>query len=116
MRRWVFLVIFLIVAVCIFFTIRRSLPYGDRPDLLSDEISIDSIRTLGTAAWIYDKTSKKYYWLKSYKLLDQSKLDTLKSRRAVVRYVKFFKGPLENRIFYMRVDSVVLIDQIIERE
>ena len=100
----------------IFLFIKRSIPYSDRPELQSADISIDSIWSLGPATAIYDKTSEKYYWLKSYASFDQSALDTLKGKRAIVRYMKFFEGPLENRVFYMAVDSVIVFDQVIERE
>jgi len=43
-----------------------------------------------------------------------SRLDTLKTKKASVRYMKFFAGPLENRIFHMEVDSIVVIDQVVE--
>jgi hypothetical protein len=116
MKRLVLSVIFITIATGIFFLIKRSIPYSDHAELLSANISIDSIWSLGPATTIYDKTSQQYYWLKSLTSLDQTMLDTLKSRRANIRYMKFLMGPLENRIFRMEVDSVIVIDQVIERE
>jgi len=47
MKRLILLI--LIVAVCtvVFLFIKRSIPYSDRAELLSAEISIDSIWSLG---------------------------------------------------------------------
>jgi hypothetical protein len=114
-RKGIWILIILLV-ICVALVVRRSIPYSDREDLFSAEISIDSIWTFGPAAGIYDRRSGKYYWLKSYTSLDQTKLDSLKNRPANIRYMKFLQGPLENRIFYMEVDSVVVFDQVIERE
>lgn len=117
MKRMILLIILGVIAIGIFLFIKRSVPYSDRAELLSATISIDSIWSLGPAAALYDKESGKYYWLKSYSSsLDQSMLDTLKSKKARIRYMKFLMGPLENRIFYMKVDSAVVFDQVIERE
>jgi hypothetical protein len=114
-RKAIWILIILLV-ICIALVVRRSIPYSDREDLFSAKISIDSIWTLGPAAGIYDRRSRKYYWLKSYTPLDQANLDSLKNRQANIRYMKFLLGPLENRIFYMEVDSVVVFDQVVERE
>jgi hypothetical protein len=116
MKRLILIIIVVCVVAGMSMLIKRSIPYSDRPDLYSAEISIDSIWTLGPAAAIYDKTSKKYYWLKSYTSLDQRQLDTLKSKKASIRYAKFLMGPLANRIFRMEVDSIVIVDQVVERE
>lgn len=116
MRRLILLMVLVAIAAGIFLFIKRSVPYSDRADILSASISIDSIWSFGPATAIYDKTSRKYYWLKSYTSLDQSMMDTLKSKTAKIRYIKFLMGPLENRIFHMEVDSVVVFDQVIERE
>jgi hypothetical protein len=43
-----------------------------------------------------------------------SALDTLKSKKATIRYMQLLVVPLENRIFHLEVDSVVVIDQVIE--
>jgi len=40
--------------------------------------------------------------------------DTLQSKKAAIRYMKFLKGPLENRVYHMEVNSIVVIDQIVE--
>jgi hypothetical protein len=116
MKRLILSIIIITIATGIFLLIKRSIPYSDRTELLSANISIDSIWSLGPTTAIYDKSAQKYYWLKSFTSLDQRMLDTLKSKRANIRYMKFLKGPLENRIFRMEVDSVVIIDQVIERE
>src|SRR5687767_4917514 len=100
MKRLVVLIFLVFVATAIFFFVRLSLPYSYRPDLLTASIAIDSIRILGPMAAILDKSSGQYYWFKSLTSLDQQKLDTLKSKRANIRYMKFLKGPLENRVFY----------------
>ncbi|MFZ6008826.1 MAG: hypothetical protein ACOYXT_00645, partial [Bacteroidota bacterium] len=55
-----------IIAVGVFFWIKRSIPYSDHAELLSTDISIDSIWSLGPAVAIYDKSLQEYYWLKSY--------------------------------------------------
>ncbi|HEU5289644.1 MAG TPA: hypothetical protein VFU05_03310 [Cyclobacteriaceae bacterium] len=115
MKRMTLLVMFVAVAITIFLFIKRSIPYSDSAELLSTEISIDSIWSLGPTTAVYDRKSQKYYWLKSYTSLDQLALDTLKSKRARIQYMKFLKGPIENRIFRIEVDSVVVFDQVIER-
>jgi len=116
MKRVILIIAVLVISTVIYFFVKRSLPYSDRVELLSADISVDSIWSLGPATAIYDKASQKYYWMKSYTSFDQSMMDTLKSRKASIRYMKFLKGPLENRIFRMEVDSVVVFDQVIERE
>jgi hypothetical protein len=116
MKRLIVLLLLAGIATSIFLFVRRSLPYSDHKELLSAVISIDSIRTLGPTAVIYEKRSGKYYWFKSLTTLDQQKLDTLKSKQAKIRYMKFLQGPLENRVFRMEVDSVIVIDQVIVRE
>src|SRR5690349_20300397 len=116
MKRLIFLILMLVVVTGIFLVVNKSLPYSDRDELFSSEISIDSVLTIGPAAAVYDSASQEYYWLKSYSSFDQSALDTLKHKRAKIRYMKFLKGPLENRIFRMEVDSIVVFDQVIERE
>ena len=116
MKRLIILILVIAVVAGIVLFVNRSIPYSDRADLLSAEVSIDSIWILGPAAVLYDSTSRRYFWLKSYSSLDQSALDTLARRRAKVRYMKFLKGPLENRIFRMEVDSVVVFDQVVELE
>lgn len=116
MKRLIIVLVLAIIAVGVFFWIKRSIPYSDHAELLSTDISIDSIWSLGPAVAIYDKSLQEYYWLKSYTSFDMAELDTLKSRKASIRYMKFLQGPLENRIFRMEVDSVVVFDQVIERE
>lgn len=116
MRRVTIFLALLIIGVGIYLLIKRSIPYSDRTDLLTAEISIDSVWTLGPATGLYDKTTQTYYWLKSYTSLDQSKFDTLKNKKARVRYTKFLGGPLENRISWMEVDSVIVFDQVVERK
>lgn len=85
MRRLILLIVLVAIATAIFLFIKRSIPYSDRADILSANISIDSIWSLGPATAIYDKASRKYYWLKSYTSLDQSMMDTLKSKKVSVR-------------------------------
>jgi hypothetical protein len=116
MKRLVIVILSVTIAIWIFLFIKRSIPYSDRAELLSANISIDSIWSIGPATTIYDKSSQKYYWLKSLTSLDQTTLDTLKSRKANIRYMKFLMGPLENRIFRMEVDSLIVVDQVVERE
>lgn len=116
MKRLILLILLVVIGTTIFLFIKRSIPYSDRPELQSADISIDSIWSLGPATAVYDKASQEYYWLKSYTSLDQSALDTLKGKRASVRYMKFLEGPLENRVFWLAVDSVVVFDQVVERE
>jgi hypothetical protein len=103
-----------IAAAGIIVFIARSIPKADNQRLLSTEISLDSIWSLGPTVTFYNKKTQKYYWLKSYTSMNQSKFDTLKSRKALVRYMKFLTGPFENRIFRMEVDSIVVFDQVIE--
>ena len=116
MKRLALWVLLVVIAVGIFLFIKRSIPYSDRAELLSAKISIDSIWSIGPVTAIYNKTSQKYYWLKSYSSLDNSTFDTLKSKTATIRYMKFSSGLLENRIFRLEVDSVVVFDQVIERK
>jgi hypothetical protein len=107
-------IIVLILGLGLFLFLRRSLPYASNPDILSAEITIDSTWTLGPAAGIYDRRSEQYYWLKYYRPVDLSELDTLKGRKVRVKYTKVFIGPLENKISRMEADSVLLFDQVIE--
>ena len=116
MKRLVIVSIISVIGFGIYKLINRSLPYSNREELLSAEISLDSIWSLGPAATFYDKKSHTSYWLKSYSSLDQASLDTLKSKQAIIRYMKFFKGPIENRIYRMEVDSIVVFDQVIDLE
>lgn len=94
--------------------IRQSIPYKDSKQLLSATISVDSTWSLGPAVGIYDKRSGKYYWLKSMTSSDPPRLDTLRSMEISIRYMKFLTGPLENRIFYIKVDSTVVFDQLLD--
>lgn len=113
-RRLVVLGIFCVIGVGLLLFLKRSIPFSDSEELLTATISIDSIRTLGPAATIYDKSSRRYYWLKSYTTLDPSAFDTLKSKKATIKYMKFLKGPLENRVYQLVVDSVIVFDQVVE--
>jgi hypothetical protein len=115
MRKLIVLLAIAVLVTGIYLFINRSMPYSDRSELLSAKISIDSVWTLGPTATVYDKTRRQYYWLKSYSSFNQIQLDTLKHREVNIRYMKFLKGPLENRIFRIEIDSVVIFDQVIER-
>lgn len=115
MAKRIFLLgIVIAVGVGLFLVFRRSLPYSDNAGLLSTTISVDSIWSLGPATAIFDKHSRQYYWLKSYTSFDQSGFDTLKSKKARIKYMKFLDGPLENRVYQMEVDSIIVFDQVIE--
>ena len=103
------------VLAYIFSLVRRNIPREGSENVLSAEISIDSIMTLGPTLAIYDKTLRQHFWLKSYTSFDVSKLDSLKSRKASIRYMKFLQGPLENRIVRMQVGQRVIIDQIVDK-
>jgi len=116
MKRVIVVTIVLAIGIGIALFITKSIPYSDREELLSAKISIDSVWSLGPETAIYDKSSRQFYWLKSYTSFDQSMVDTLKSKTASIRYMKFFEGPLENRIYRMEVDSVVVFDQVIDRK
>ena len=115
MRKFIVLLAIAVIGTGIYLFINRSMPYSDSSELLSAEISIDSVWTLGPTAAMYDKTRRQYYWLKSYSSFNQLQLDTLKHKKINIQYMKFLKGPLENRIFRMEIDSVVIFDQVIER-
>lgn len=115
-RRIVIAIIFLITVTGIFLVFRRSIPYNDRAELLSGEISIDSVWTLGPATVLYDRKSGEQYWFKSLTSIEPADLDTLKARKAKIRYMKFFDGFMENRIFRIEVDSIVVFDQVVTRE
>lgn|GEM_PF-5490499 len=115
MKRLILLILVVVVGTGVFIFVKRSTPFSDRTDFMSADISIDSIWSIGPAAVVYEMESKKYYWLKSYTSFDQSDLDTLKSKHVRIRYLKFLMGPLENRIIRIEVDSVVVFDQVIER-
>jgi len=116
MKKLLLLISLVLVITYVLLLVNKSLPFSDRDELYSTEISIDSVITLGPAAALYDSASQAYYWLKSYSSFDQSALDTLKGKTASIRYMKFLKGPLENRVFRIEVDSVIVFDQVIERE
>jgi len=92
------------------------MPYRDSTDMLSAEIFIDSIWRLGPASGIYDSKKQEYYWLKSYSSIEPLKLDAFKNKKGRIRYMKFLEGPLENRIVWLEVDSVVVFDQVIDRK
>jgi len=114
-----FLVVIILVAIVgygIFFFVKQSLPFSNRPELQSAEISIDSIWSVGPVTALRDRMSQRFYWLKSYASVDQLVFDTLKNKNARIKYMKFLSGPVENRIFWLQVDSVVVFDQVIERE
>lgn len=94
MKRLVVFLFLLVLAIAIFLFVRRSLPYSDRTELVSATINVDSIRVFGPMVAMRDKSSGQYYWFKSLTTLDHRKLDTLKSKHARIRYMKFLKGPL----------------------
>jgi len=106
--------ILFVVVIGILIFIKRSIPYDDSDELMTTNIPIDSIWSFGPTTAIYDKTSEKYYWLKSYTSIDQSSMDTLKLKKARIKYMKFFAGPLENRIYQLKVDSIIVFDQVVE--
>ena len=114
--RWLVFTLCVVIIAWIVSLIRRSIPYSDSDEILSTIISIDSVWSLGPTVTIYDKNSRKSYWIKSYTSFDHSNIDLLKTQKANVRYMKFLQGPLENRIVWMKVDSVVIIDQVIGHE
>lgn len=116
MKRFAIILMIIILLGSIFLLIRKSIPYSDRPDLLKANISIDSVWQFGPAAAIYDRSKRQYYWMKSYTDVRLNMLDTLKSRAVQITYVKYLMGPLENRITQMEVDSLVVFDQVVERE
>jgi hypothetical protein len=116
MKKLFFSIIIAATAIGIFVWVKRSIPYADSDEVFSASISLDSIWSVGPAAAIYDRKKEKYFWLKSYRTFDLSNFDTLKGKTARIRYVKFLAGPFEDRIFWMEVDSVLVFDQIIERE
>lgn len=116
MKRLILVLLSGAVAIAIFLFVRHSIPYSDNAELISTEISIDSIWSMGPVTSLYDRESGKQYWLKSYTSFNQSALDTLKSKHARIRYMRFLRGPLENRIFKMEIDSVIIFDQVVERE
>ena len=113
-RRFVMLIVAAVVIVWIVSFVKQSIPYGNSDEILSTSISIDSIWSFGPTVAIYDKNSRKSYWIKSYTSFDHPNVDSLKRKTAKIRYMKFLQGPLENRIVRMEVDSVVIIDQVVE--
>lgn len=115
MRKLIVLFAIVVLGGGIYLFVNRSLPYDDHAELLSAEISVDSVWTLGPTATIYDEKKRQYFWLKSYSSFKSLQLDTLKNRKINIRYMKFLKGPFENRIFRIKLDSVVIFDQVIER-
>lgn len=115
MRKLIVLIVIAVIGTGIYLFVKRSLPYSDRSELLSAEISVDSVWTLGPTTTLYDKTKRQYYWLKSYSSFNSLELDTLKHKKVNIRYMKFLVGPLENRIFWIEADSVVIFDQVIDR-
>jgi len=115
MKKLVIVILIAVAGYGIFLFVNCSMPYSDRPELLSAEISIDSIWNIGLVTTLRDKHSRQFYWLKSYSSVDQSAFDTLKNKKAKIRYMKFLSGPIENRIFWMQVDSTMVFNQIIEK-
>ena len=114
MKRAIIITFLIVILSSTIFLIRKTLPFRDGTELLPDTITVDSIWTLGPAAAIYDKSARKYFWLKSYTSFDMKALDSLKSRNVSIMYMKSFMGPLENRITHMEVNSVVVFDQPVE--
>ena len=112
-KRMIILGVVIVIGAAIFFYIRRSIPYSDNAALLTDDISIDSIWSLGPATTIYDSSSGIYYWLKSYTSFDQSGFDTLQNKAARIKYMKFLEGPLENRVYQIKIDSIIVFDQVV---
>jgi hypothetical protein len=114
--RLVVITLCVVIIAWIVSLVKRSIPYSDSDEILLASISIDSIWSLGPTVTIYDKKSQKAYWIKSYTSFDHPDIDSLKSKTANIRYMKFLQGPLENRIVWMEVDSAVIIDQVVRRE
>ncbi|NOT73526.1 MAG: hypothetical protein HOP08_01270 [Cyclobacteriaceae bacterium] len=101
-----------ILSICllaIFLIINRSKPQADK--MQTKQIKIDSITVTGPVVFIYDKSSRENYWLKSYTTLDAQKFDSLTGRTVIIHFMKAFAGPLENRIFKIQADSVFVFDQ-----
>lgn len=115
-KQRIFWILLVIAAAAIFLFIRRSIPYSDSKNLQTANISLDSIWSFGPTVGIYDKASHRYFWLKSYTSFDNTAMDTLRSRHAKIRFMKFMNGPLENRIYWMQIDSTVVFDQVINRQ
>jgi len=116
MKKLIIMILVGIILYGIFLLVNRSIPYSESPDLLSADVSVDSIWRLGPATALYDKTTQQFYWFKSYSPGKPFNFDVLKNKKAKIRYMKFLSGPLENRIFWMQVDSVVVFNQVIERD
>jgi len=116
MKKLVMLILISIIVYGIFLFVNRSIPYSERPELLSADVSIDSIWRLGPATALYDKTSQQFYWFKSYSPGNPFNFDVLKNKKAKIRYMKFLSGPLENRIFWIQVDSTVVFDEVIHQD
>jgi len=114
MKRLIILAVLVVALISFLIWVNRAIPYNDSEKLLSAKISVDSVWSLGPAVAIYDKVSDKYYWLKSMTSTDPPDLNAIKSKQADIRYMKFLAGPFENRIFYIRVDSTVVFNQVIK--
>jgi hypothetical protein len=102
----------LVASLLIYHTVKRIAPYEDV--MQTQRITLDSIHVVGPVVRIYDKSLRQNFWLKSYTSLDATEFDSLQNKSAQIYYMKLFAGPLENRIFKIEVDSVIVFDQVID--
>lgn len=91
---------------------KHSIPYEEL--MQPQHITIDSIIVTGPVVWIYDKASRRNFWLKSYTSFHAKEFDSLHGKAVRIHYMKVLAGPFENRIFKMEIDSVVIFDQVID--
>ncbi len=113
MKQAIVIGLVVIAFLSIYLIVKRSIPYEN--EMQSKDITLDSINVTGPVALIYDKESRQNFWLKSYSSFQAHEFDSLQGKQARVHYKKFLAGPFENRIFKMEIDSVVVFDQVVER-
>jgi hypothetical protein len=113
MKRISLIAIMVIVALAIHLAVKRSLPHQEL--LETRLISIGSVSVTGPVVWIQDKGSGRKFWLKLYTSFRPTGVDSLVGKSARIHYMKVLSGPLGNRIFKMEIDSILVFDQVLER-
>ena len=114
MKRIILIGLAVIAVLSIYFMVKRSIPYEEV--MQTGRITIDNFTVVGPLVIIFDKPSRRNFWLKSYTSFDVKEFDSLEGKTARIHYMKVLAGPFENRIFKIEIDSVVVFDQALERK
>lgn len=112
MKRVMLMALAAVILICIYLMVKRSIPY--EAVMQKKQITIDSFTVAGPVVFIYDKSSRQNFWLKSYSSFNAKEIDSLRGKASRIYYMKSFTGPLENRIFKIEINSVVVFDQVLE--